>query len=138
MRIGLLIVFIYLAVLLSCRDWRIVARGFVTHTPWRQFVHTFFNSFPTSHWRGAARIIGVPIAWCFAALMFCVLALALLGIEIVFSPKAFYCQAVHLWYRFRVWFNRPHPTPPRAGALALPHPKPMLFTDARSQLRSRR
>jgi hypothetical protein len=133
--VGLVIGFIYLAVLLSCREWRVVARAFVTHTPWRRFAQMFFRSSPASRWRGIARIVGVPIAWCFAALMLTLIALIQLGIEIVFSPKAIYCQAVHL----SRWFtNRPDPTPPRAGALAMPHPEPMSFIDARSRLRIRR
>ena len=135
MRIGLLIGFIYVAVLLSCGEWRVVARAFVTHTPWRRFAQMFFRSSPTSGWRGIARIVGVPIAGCFAVLMLTLVALIQLGIGIAFSPKAIYCQAVHLSH----WFSkRPDPMPPHTGALAMPHPEPMSLTDARSRLRVRR
>jgi hypothetical protein len=135
-RVVLPIGLVYVAVLLSCREWRVVARAFFTHIPWRQFAKTFFRSFPTASWRGAARLLGLPIAWCFSALIVVLLGAVLLGIEIVFSPKAIYCQAVHLSRRWRGGLNgRPDPTPPHAGALAMPHPGPMSFTDARSRLR---
>jgi len=38
--------------------------------------------------RGIARIVGVSIAWCFAAVMLTLVALIQLRIEIAFSPKA--------------------------------------------------
>jgi hypothetical protein len=134
-RVGLLIGLIYVAILLSCREWRVVARAFVTHTPWQRLWQVFVRSSPTSGWRGIPRIVGLPIAWCFAALMLTLIALIQLGIEIVLSPKAIYCQAI----RLSRWFSKqPDPIPPHhAGALAMPHPEPMLFTDARSRLRVR-
>lgn len=135
---GFLIGLIYLAAVVSCREWRAVARVFVTHTPWRQLAQMCFRAFPTSRWRGVAQIVGVPMAWCFSALIVVLLAFVLLGIEIVFSPKAIYCEAVHLSRRCRGWLSkRPDPMPPHAGALAMPHPEPMSFTDARSRLRIR-
>jgi hypothetical protein len=80
-------------------------------------------------------VIGVPIACCFTALIVALFGLILLGIEIAFSPKAIYCQAVHL----SRWFSeRPDdPTPPLAGGLAMPRPETTSFIDARSRLRVR-
>jgi hypothetical protein len=78
----------------------------------------------------------VPTAWCFASLIVTLFGIVLLGIEIALSPKAIYCQAIHLSRWFSQWPNDPRP--PRAGALAMPRPEAMSFTDARSRLRMHR
>jgi hypothetical protein len=117
----------YLALLFASPEWRATTRLLLTRTPWRTIARSACDAFPTSHWRGAARLIGVPFAWYFTALMLVLAALALTAIEIVFSPWAIYCSVVHLSRRFLQWWTPPpnHTRPP-AVALAMPKPKPSI------------
>jgi hypothetical protein len=118
-------------VLFASPEWRATTRLFITRTPWRTITRSAFEAFPTSHWRGAARLIGVPLACYFAALVLLVTALALTGIEIVFSPRVIYYSTIRLSRSCREWWNRPpNDTPPRAAALAMPKPKPPSIVDA--------
>jgi hypothetical protein len=78
--IGALLALAYLALLLASPEWRATTRLLLTRTPWRTIARSAFDAFPTSHWRGAARLIGVPFAWYFTALMLVLAALALTGI----------------------------------------------------------
>ena len=141
MRIGLILTLglAYLAALVSSPEWRVQIRLFVTRTPWRSIARSAFSSFPSSRWRGMARLVGVPIAWYFAGLILVLFAVALTGIEIVFSPRAIYCSAVRLSRRLRDWFTQPpNHTPPHAAALAMLRPKPRSMTDAVSRIHIRR
>ncbi len=138
MRIGLMILgAAYLAALVCDRDWRAVMRHTLFRTPWRQFAHTFFDGFPSSHWRGVARIVGVPFAWFFAAWVVVLLGVVLIGIELVFTPRSVYHSVARIAKICRGWFTRPpgH-TPPHAAALAMPRPEPPSMIDAVSRLRS--
>lgn len=136
MAIGASLALSYLAVLFATPEWRATSRVLLTRTPWRTIVRSAFDAFPTSHWRGAKRLIGVPFAWYFATLMFSVTALVLIGIEIAFSPRAIYCCAVRVSRYCRAWWSRPpNDRPPRAGALAMPKPEPPLAIDAVSRIR---
>jgi hypothetical protein len=105
-------------------------------TPWRRFARTFFDGFPSSHWRGAARIIGVPFAWFFAALVVVVLSIILIGIELVFTPRAVYHFLARITGICGGWFTPPSRTPPHSAALAMPRPEPPSMIDAVSRLRS--
>jgi hypothetical protein len=92
------------------------------------------NAFPTSRWRGAARLIGVPLAWYFATLIVVVMALVLISIEIVFSPRAIHCLVAKWARRCREWWTPPpSDTPPRAVPLAMGKPDPPLVVDAVSR-----
>jgi hypothetical protein len=136
MAIGASVALAYLAVLFASPEWRATTRMLLRSTPWRTIARSAFEAFPTSHWRGATRLIGVPLAWYFAALMLVLTALALTGIEIVFSPKAIYCSAVRLSRWCRGWWTRPpNRTPPHAAALAMPRPEPPSLIDAVSRIR---
>jgi hypothetical protein len=136
--IGALLALAYLALLFASPEWRATTRLLLTRTPWRTIARSAFDAFPTSHWRGAARLIGVPFAWYFTALMLVLAALALTGIEIVFSPRAIYCSVVHLSRRFLQWWTPPpNHTPPRAVALAMPEAKPSIV-DAVGRMHIRR
>lgn len=135
MRIGLMLGLAYLAALLSYREWRVTTRLLVTRTPWRTIARHAFDAFPTSRWRGAARIVGVPFAWCFAGLMVVTVALWLIGIEIISSPLAIYFSLVRLSRRC---FTHPPHTPPHVAALAMPRPEPLRMTNAVSRIRFRR
>src|SRR5262245_59496482 len=97
----------YVAVLFATPEWRATTRLLLTRTPWRLIARSGFDAFPTSRWRGARRLIGVPLAWYFAALGLVFMALALTAIEIVFSPRAIHCLAVRLLRRCRVWWTGP-------------------------------
>lgn len=89
MAVGVSIALGCLAVLFATPEWR--ARPLIlTRTQWRQLARSAFDAFPTSRWRGATRLIGVPFAWYFAALMLALMALALTAIEIVFAPRVIY------------------------------------------------
>jgi hypothetical protein len=134
MAVGSALGLAYLAVLFATPEWRATIHLLVTRTPWRAIARSAFHAFPTSHRRGAKRMIGVSLAWYFAALMFVLMALVLTAIEIVFSPRAIYCSAVRLSHLCREWWTSPpNDTPPRAVALAMP--KPPLVIEAVSRIR---
>jgi hypothetical protein len=138
-RFDLILGLAYLAAVLASREWRVVAYHTLFRTPWREIAHGSFEAFPSSHWRGASRIVGVPFAWYFAGLIIAVMALFFIGLEVIFSPRAVYCSLVRLSHRCRGWFTQPpgH-TPPRAAAYAMPRPEPPLVVDAVSRIRVRR
>jgi hypothetical protein len=139
MRLGLLFGLAYFAAVVSSREWRAVVRHTLFRTPWRQIARGMFDAFPSSHWRGPARIVGVPFAAYFAGLVVAVFGLVLIGIEIVFTPRAIYCSIVRLSRRCRGWFTQPpNDSPPHAAALAMPRPEPFSMTDAVSRIRIRR
>ena len=71
-RFDLILGLAYLAAVLASREWRVVAYHTLFRTPWREIAHGSFEAFPSSHWRGAARIVGVPFAWYFAGLIIAV------------------------------------------------------------------
>jgi len=134
MAIGMSLTLLYLAVLLAIPEWRTTTRLLLTRTPWGRIARSAFDAFPASRWRDAARLIGVPLAWYFAALIVVLMALVLIAIEIVFSPRAIHCLAVRWSRRCREWWTRPPTdTPPRAVALAMPKPDPPLVVDAVSR-----
>jgi hypothetical protein len=139
MAVGAALAVAYLAVLFATPEWRATSRLLLTRTPWRTIARSAFHAFPTSHWRGATRLIGVPLAWFFAAVMFVLTTLVLTTIEVTFSPRAIYCSAVRLSRRCREWWTRPpNGTPPRAVALVMPKPEPPLLVDAVSRIRIKR
>jgi len=127
----------YLAALLAYREWRAVMRHTLFRTPWRQIACGMFDGFPSSHWRGVARIIGVPFAWFFAALVVVLFGLLLIGIELIFTPQAVYYSLARLAGFCLGWFTHPPgPTPPHSAALAMPRPQPPSITYAISRLPS--
>src|SRR5205085_2365438 len=109
-RIGLILGIAYVAAVFSSREWRGVVRHTLFQTPWREIARRVFEAFPSSRWRGAARIVGVPFAAYFAALVVALMFLFLLGLEIVYSPKAVYCSFVNLSRRAPT--RPPNGTPP--------------------------
>jgi hypothetical protein len=136
MRLGLFFGLLYAAAVFSSREWRATLRLTLTRTPWWQIARGMFDAFPSSHWRGIARIVGVPFAAYFAALVVTLWALFVFGIEIVFSPRAVYCSLVRLTRHCRGWFTQPpNHTPPYAAALAMPRPEPPSLVDAVSRIR---
>jgi hypothetical protein len=138
-RFGLILGLAYVATVLASREWRVVAYHTLFRTPWREIARGSFEAFPSSHWRGAARIIGVPFASYFAGLIVLVMALIFIGLEVIFSPRAVYCTLVRLSQRCRGWFTQPPShTPPNAAALAMPRPERPLMVDAVSRVRVRR
>jgi hypothetical protein len=71
---------------------------------------------------------GLSVFGCFA--------LALIAIEIAFSPCAVYVSVLRVLQRGRAWFaGPPAGTPPHAGALAMPKPQPPQMIDAVSRVR---
>ena len=79
----------YFVVVLWSGAWRLIARSLAYH-PWSEIAHGAARAFPTSRWQGRARLIGAPLAWCFAALMLTAFALFVGAVEIVFSPRDIY------------------------------------------------
>ena len=139
MAIGALLALGYLAALVATREWRATTHLLVTRTPWRAIARSAFDAFPSSRWRGTTRLLGMPLAWCFAALVFVLMALVLTAIEIAFSPRAIHCLAVRLSHRCREWWSGPpNGTPPRSVALAMSKPEPPLLVDAVSRVRNNR
>ena len=136
MRLGLFLGLAYATAVFCSREWRAVARHSLTRTPWWQIARGTFDAFPSSHWRGIARIVGVPLAAYFAALVVALFALFICGVEIVFSPRAVYASLARLIRYCGRWFTQPPShTPPHAAALAMPRPEPPSFVDAVSRTR---
>jgi hypothetical protein len=138
-RFGLILGLAYVVAVLCSREWRVVAYHTLFRTPWREIARGTFEAFPSSHWRGAGRIVGVPFAAYFAGLIVILLAVFFIGLEVIFSPRAVYCSLVRLSRHCRGWFTQPPShTPPHAAALAMPPPEPPLMVDAVSRVRVRR
>ena len=136
MRLALLLGLVYAAAVFASREWRATVRLSLTRTPWPQIARGAFNAFPSSHWTGIARFVGVPLAVYFTAVMITLFALVIFGFEIVFSPKAVHCSLVRLKRQYRGWLTPPpDPTPPHAAALAMPRPERPLLVDAVSRIR---
>ena len=138
MRIGALLSIAYVAAVLSSREWRAIVYHTLFYTPWRLIARSMFDAFPTSSWRGPARLVGVPLAAYFVALMLAVFFLFVIGLEIVFSPKAVYCSLVNLSRRLRHMRTGPPNQTPPAAALAIPIPESFSIVDAISRARIRR
>ena len=135
MTMGVVVVLVYIAVLALVPESRTSVRLLVTRTPWRTIASGMFEAFPTSRWRGPARLIGVPFAWYFATVVVTLFAFALATIEIVFSPRLIYCGLAR-WSKPCRWpFTPPDHTPPRAVAMAMPKPERPVIVDAVSRIR---
>ena len=79
----------YALVLVFSGAWRLMIRSLAYH-PWSEIAHGMAEAFPSSRWRGLPRLVGAPLAWCFAGLVLAMFTLFVGAMEILFSPRDIY------------------------------------------------